>query len=1503
MYLRLTLHAKDLPSSIQLFAGMPSQTAQPLTTLFANPEYWAGNLSTCAWSTGPCEAPLSGRDTCIVLQCESIQIACPPPGVPPCPRSDPPAQDNYLCARVPALFPSRRFFQHVCNPILLPLPVTTLLTCKAAPLPSGDYECFFSQRLDGESVGTSLELQCTTGSCVYAPPVPVRPTGTTTRWWSGERLTLLAMAFANAFIIGSALLALNCMRERPECSLAACGTHSLSAPLIPLSEPPRTGLARAEEEVLVGESYEEARHSLCAPLIPLSEPPLTGMAHAAEEALPLSPSLPVLSWSGLECLVGRRPPRKVLAGVSGSAEGLLAILGPSGAGKSSLLDILAGRTCASAGVVRLDGATASPASLRRACGYVPQDDVLPPTCTVREHLAFHAALRLSSPAHRRARVRQVLAALGLEPVAGALIGDQLRRSLSGGERRRLSIAVELLAQPAVLLLDEPTSHLDSTSAARVVGLLAEVAARGTTVLLAIHQPRPDVMLLLPSLLVLTGDGRVAFCGPAALAAAHFGAPEGHALCDWVLDALTRATPDETERLVALACGMGAVEVLSPASASPALTRHRPSFLLQLRVLCGRQLRSLARSPMLLWLQYGATLAVALLVGLVFRNAGMDTPGIQARLGVLFFILLFLSLSSLGSLPAWHDNRLLFIRERAAGAYGAVAFFASTVLTDLLLLRVLPPTFFGFITYRMVGLHPCSLCLARFVSTLVLSNISASLFSLAVGIACPSVAVANVAASLFFLASALLSGFLLGNHSLCSTRWGRWASGSSFFNQAFTSLATTELHSNASPFFLTLPVRGRAPDRVRVSGDQVLRALGFGIRPPTFEQSVAALSLLAALAATLALALLLLSTWRPLVSLGSWLVASTRWSPVKRSSRLTRTACAAAEEEVIVCESCEEALPLSPSLPVLSWSGLECLVGRRPPRKVLAGVSGSAEGLLAILGPSGAGKSSLLDILAGRTCASAGVVRLDGATASPASLRRACGYVPQDDVLPPTCTVREHLAFHAALRLSSPAHRRARVRQVLAALGLEPVAGALIGDQLRRSLSGGERRRLSIAVELLAQPAVLLLDEPTSHLDSTSAARVVGLLAEVAARGTTVLLAIHQPRPDVMLLLPSLLVLTGDGRVAFCGPAALAAAHFGAPEGHALCDWVLDALTRATPDETERLVALACGMGAVEVLSPASASPALTRHRPSFLLQLRVLCGRQLRSLARSPMLLWLQYGATLAAALLVGALFRQPGYGTAGIQARLGLLFVLPLYLSFSSLGSLPAWRSSRLLFVGERAAGAYGAAAFFTSTVLLDLLLLRALPPLLLLTTHALAGLHTCSGCAALFFATLALSSVAAGSLCLAVGALAPSNASANAAASAALLLSALFGGLLVQDGDLPLPLRLLCRLSPINRAFGGLVALEFVGRDDAWFLDAVRAAFEECLRAVSDYPHRAARREPHAALPCRRRLPARRGGVLAVRAGRPRGGWQLRSAGRSGRRLAGAGGVGGGKGRETGS
>ncbi|MEV6836632.1 FHA domain-containing protein [Streptomyces sp. NPDC051133] len=199
---------------------------------------------------------------------------------------------------------------------------------------------------------------------------------------------------------------------------------------------------------------------------------------------------------------------------------LLAVVGPSGAGKSTLLNALTGQRPADRGTVLYDGRDLyhDYAELRRRIGLVPQEDILHPQLTVRAALIYAAELRFpedTAPVERRARVDEVIQELGLQQRAGQPV-----HSLSGGQRKRVSVALELLTKPSLLFLDEPTSGLDPGMDRSVMHMLRGLADDGRTVIVVTH----SVLSLgvCDRLLVLAPGGKVAYYGPPGDALAFFG---------------------------------------------------------------------------------------------------------------------------------------------------------------------------------------------------------------------------------------------------------------------------------------------------------------------------------------------------------------------------------------------------------------------------------------------------------------------------------------------------------------------------------------------------------------------------------------------------------------------------------------------------------------------------------------------------------------------------------------------------------------------------------------------------------------------------------------------------------------------------------------------------------------------------------------------------------------------------------------------------------------------
>lgn len=256
-------------------------------------------------------------------------------------------------------------------------------------------------------------------------------------------------------------------------------------------------------------------------------------------------------------LKGKKLPRKtILQPVNATFQaGMLnVIMGPSGSGKTSLLNAMALRLRNSVGTkyrpsgkLTFNGALPSDSVIRSVCSYVCQDDdALLPSLTVRETLRFSAGLRLPSfmsteEKHRRAE--EVLLKMGLKDCADNLIGSDLIKGISGGEKRRVSIAVQILTDPRILLLDEPTSGLDAFTASSIMEVLQGLANEGRTLILTIHQARSDLFKHFGNVLLLARGGAPAYSGPAKDMLEYFSnqgyeCPQNSNPADFALDMIT-----------------------------------------------------------------------------------------------------------------------------------------------------------------------------------------------------------------------------------------------------------------------------------------------------------------------------------------------------------------------------------------------------------------------------------------------------------------------------------------------------------------------------------------------------------------------------------------------------------------------------------------------------------------------------------------------------------------------------------------------------------------------------------------------------------------------------------------------------------------------------------------------------------------------------------------------------------------------------------------------------
>eukprot|EP00475_Leptophrys_vorax_P023598 TRINITY_DN3229_c0_g1_i3.p1 TRINITY_DN3229_c0_g1~~TRINITY_DN3229_c0_g1_i3.p1 ORF type:complete len:687 (+),score=141.68 TRINITY_DN3229_c0_g1_i3:16-2076(+) len=518
--------------------------------------------------------------------------------------------------------------------------------------------------------------------------------------------------------------------------------------------------------------------------------------------------------------------KQILRDISGWANPgeVLAIMGPSGSGKTSLLSVLSGRAAANAhieGSVTVNGEKVTKAFMKRSAGYVLQDDLLLAHQTVRETIEFSAKLRLvgMSASERAKRVEEVIGELGLRKVENTFIGNEIKRGISGGERKRVSVALEVMRDVSVLFLDEPTSGLDSFVAYNTIEVLKMLAQKHQmTIICTIHQPRSQIWKMFDKLLLLS-DGKTMFFGPSRdvipfFSNAGFPCPTHFNPADFFLDLVAidyRSSTKEKEtigRVQKIAdvyvhekeklLGPDMKEdipideadlINQPRSPSHFEIPPKSSFIVQLAALLHRVFIERIRDKIATLFRWVSQVFVALIIGWVYFDLGTDQASIQNRAGLLFFVIVqqgfALSQTVVDRFPA---ERVIFARENGGGFYGSTAYYLSKNIAEL------PISFFitisyGSIMYWMTGLQSDAGKFFIFLLTMVGTAFSAEGVGFFISTISPNVMIANLLTPIILITFLLLSGFYANISTI--PKFFIWLEYISFMRYGYSAIMTNE----------------------------------------------------------------------------------------------------------------------------------------------------------------------------------------------------------------------------------------------------------------------------------------------------------------------------------------------------------------------------------------------------------------------------------------------------------------------------------------------------------------------------------------------------------------------------------------------------------------------------------------------------------------------------------------------------------------------------------------
>ena len=888
--------------------------------------------------------------------------------------------------------------------------------------------------------------------------------------------------------------------------------------------------------------------------------------------------------------------------------------------------------------------------------------------TVKETLSFAAECADAPAMHAEGvtdELRAVLEAkpsmitrvLGLEECQNTVVGDEMTRGVSGGQKRRVTVGEMLITDSRVLCGDEITNGLDAAVADDVVSAMRELTrARALTTVISLQQPTPELLALFDEVCLLSA-GSVIFKGPVDalepyLNARGFVCPPASDLADWLIEVvsdphLAREHGDATAAAEGAAAApksavsagkpaLDTIEALSdewhrsaasveqcgPHIPDPErfLTGHEAilkpspfasakfgagigsSFFAQLGRTIRRQVKLVLRNPVLIQARFFGTILNTVVFGTLFWQAPEEDFAL--RFGIALFILIYLSFSNLSELPVTFQARMTAYKHTLSGFYTELPYIMSVWVVHLPI-AIINSTLAASILYWCVGFTAEAPAFFFFVLCTILTEIAMASWFRMLSFAAPTQELANTLGGSSTGIFLLFSGFLLTREKMPGAAIALYYI--SPFSWTIRSLMLSEFGTDRYQDLISRPVsplQYRTPPMIplrNATGGIVMNATAMPPSPvlvpafpagtsPVLEQVTQRVAYLEAfefftddawrwagigliafygilfgiILSTLALrccrhdkAVGTRRNRKDAAAKAAEAAAAASGSSISSSFPFKRSTLAFHElrytvfvDEAIKANADELAGGRDKGILADDGSSFRDVEPETQGAKVGLALLRNVHGIavpgrmVALMGASGAGKTTLMDCLCGRKNQGIieGHVALNGDALEPADLAKAIAYVEQTDLHFPEATVLEALDFSARLRLPaavSDSDRLAFVRENLRLLELTAVA-----DRPVKTLAPGEAKRLTIGVELCANPSILALDEPTTGLDAKSAAVVMKVIRNIASTGRAVLATIHQPSSSVFLSFDDLLLLERGGRQVYFGEL-----------GHLACEFV------------------------------------------------------------------------------------------------------------------------------------------------------------------------------------------------------------------------------------------------------------------------------------------------------------------------------------------------------------
>lgn len=1115
---------------------------------------------------------------------------------------------------------------------------------------------------------------------------------------------------------------------------------------------------------------------------------------------------------------------------------MVLLLGPPSSGKTTLLLALAGKLDPDLevkGEITYNGHKMKEFVPKKTSAYISQNDVHVGEMTVKETLDFSARCQgvgsryelLSELARREkeagifpeAEVDLFMKAVAMEGVENSLItdytlrilgldicsdtvvGDDMLRGISGGQKKRVTTGEMIVGPTKTLFMDEISTGLDSSTTFQIVKCLQQIVhLTDATVVISLLQPAPETFDLFDDIFLIS-EGHMIYQGPREhvlefFESCGFRCPERKGTADFLQEVTSKkdqeqywADKSKPYRYIKVTefansfkrfhVGLRLENELSVPfdkssnhKAALVYTKNSVPAMKILRASFDKEWLLIKRNSFVYIFKTAQIIIIAFIAATVFLRTELhqnNETDAGLYIGSLLFAMINNMFNGFAELALTIVRLPVFYKQRDLLFYPAWAYTLPTFLLRVPI-SIIETAAWMVMTYYTIGYAPeASRFFKQFLLIFLIQQMAAGLFRLIAG-TCRTMIIANTGGSLSLLIVFMLGGFILPKREIPNWWiWGYWVSPLSY---GYNAIATNEM---LAPRWMNKV----GADGFTKLGLQVLN--NSDVYSETYWYWIGAAALVGYIVLFNVLFTFSLMYLNPLGKKQAMMSEDdandvdgdgeeTRKNTAPRSLSKTdgnntremvmqRISSRANPNEISRNDSALDSaggvtpkrgmvLPFAPL--AMSFDEVNYYVDMPAEMKaqgvpedrlqLLRQVTGSFRPgvLTALMGVSGAGKTTLMDVLAGRKTGGfiEGDIRISGFTKNQETFARISGYCEQNDIHSPQVTIKESLIYSAFLRLPNEVTKEEKmvfVDEVIELVELDNLKDALVGLPGVTGLSTEQRKRLTIAVELVANPSIIFMDEPTSGLDARAAAIVMRAVRNTVDTGRTVVCTIHQPSIDIFESFDELVLMKRGGQLIYAGQLGRNShkiiEYFEGIAGVAKikekynpATWMLEASSVAAElrlgidfAEYYRSSPLAQRNKALvnELSEPAPGAKDLyfaTKFSQGTVGQFKSCLWKQWWTYWRTPEYNLVRMFFTLATALMLGTIFWEVGKkrdSSTDLNIIIGAMYASVLFIGVNNCSTVqPVVAIERTVFYRETAAGMYSALPYAIAQVVCEL-------------------------------------------------------------------------------------------------------------------------------------------------------------------------------------------------------